>query len=208
MSFPADPFLSAIESRVSCYGLRKESPILNTRLEGIIRSIIQHAPSAFNVQSTRAVILLEDDHEALWDVADSCLKEGVSEGAYAYLSRGIVGFKRAYGTVLFFEDEAALEALGSKNASVSHMVAEWSHHSNGMHQVLVWTALQLEGLGCNLQHYNFVPSFGDEVRQRWKIPDTWSLQAQLVFGAPEAGLVRKRERTYLPIEGRLVVFGA
>lgn len=37
------------------------------------------------------------------------------------------------------------------------MFPEWSEHASGMHQILVWTALELEGLGANLQHLNAIP---------------------------------------------------
>lgn len=77
-----------------------------------------------------------------------------------------------------------------------------------MHQFITWTALELEGLGCNLQHYNFLPPFVDEVRKIWNLPETWTLHAQLVFGTPQNGLQRSRERTYEPLEARVKVFGA
>jgi predicted oxidoreductase (fatty acid repression mutant protein) len=78
-----------------------------------------------------------------------------------------------------------------------------------MHQFIVWTALELEGLGCNLQHYNFMPEFTAEVRKTWNLPDTWDLYSQLVFGQPQNGaLQRSRERTYLPLEDRVKLFGA
>lgn len=82
-----------------------------------------------------------------------------------------------------------------------------SHHSSGMHQFIAWTALELEGLGCNLQHYNFMPQFSEEVAREWKLPESWKLFSQLVFGTPTDGLKRSRERTYLPVEDRVKVFG-
>lgn len=77
-----------------------------------------------------------------------------------------------------------------------------------MHQFIVWTALELEGLGCNLQHYNFMPEFSDQVRETWKLPETWKLHCQLVFGQPKDGLARSREREYSPLEDRVKVFGS
>jgi uncharacterized protein len=77
-----------------------------------------------------------------------------------------------------------------------------------MHQFITWTALELEGLGCNLQHYNFMPAFVEAVRKEWAVPGSWLLHAQLVFGTPADGLTRSRERTYLPLESRVKVYGA
>lgn len=39
-----------------------------------------------------------------------------------------------------------------------------------MHQLVVWTALETEGLGATLQHYN--PIIDDEVKNEWNIQVT------------------------------------
>jgi len=77
-----------------------------------------------------------------------------------------------------------------------------------MHQFIAWTALELEGLGANLQHYSFMPDFSKEVLETWDLPRTWVLHAQLVFGQPADGLKRSRERTYAPLEERVKFIGA
>lgn len=87
------------------------------------------------------------------------------------------------------------------------MVMIGATHSNGIHQFIAWTALELEGLGCNLQHYDFMPEFCDEVRKEWSVPESWVLHSQLVFGEPVNGLQRSRERTYLPLEERVKMHG-
>ena len=77
-----------------------------------------------------------------------------------------------------------------------------------MHQFVVWTAFSLEGMGCNLQHYNFIPEFVDQVLAAWKLPQTWKLKAQLVFGKLKDGkMERKHERTYKPLDERVMVIG-
>ncbi|KAJ9602599.1 hypothetical protein H2200_012792 [Cladophialophora chaetospira] len=203
-----DDFLAAAEYRRSVYTLTNKSTISDARIHEIINTAVKNAPSAFNVQSARAVVLLKEHHEKLWDLGDSLVKKAMPEAAYAGLAPRIQGFKAAYGSVLWFEDHAALDALKSKNPAIQHVVPEWSDHSNGMHQFIAWTALELEGLGANLQHYNFMPEFVDAVRKEWNIPDTWALHSQLVFGTPQHGLERSRERTYLPLEERVKVHGA
>ncbi|EOO03067.1 putative nitroreductase family protein [Phaeoacremonium minimum UCRPA7] len=79
----------------------------------------------------------------------------------------------------------------------------WAMQSDAMLQFTLWTALEAEGLGANLQHYN--PLIDSRVASEWKIPDNWKLNAQLVFGGKtgEAG-----PKDFLPIEERLKVFGA
>jgi predicted oxidoreductase (fatty acid repression mutant protein) len=72
-----------------------------------------------------------------------------------------------------------------------------------MHQFVIWTALQAEGLGCNLQHYN--PLIDAKVAAQWEVPKDWELNAQLVFGVP-AG--QPEEKSFLPVGERFKVFGA
>ncbi|KAF7191773.1 putative nitroreductase HBN1 [Pseudocercospora fuligena] len=200
--------LSASETRISCYELTSTSPIPDTRIHEIITHTIKHTPSSFNVQSARAVILLKTDHKKLWDLADNVAKKVHPEPYEKMLKKMISGFKEAYGTVLWFEDDEALKGLAAKNPLFGDLVPGWGEVSNGMHQFVAWTALELEGLGCNLQHFNFMEEFSDAVSKEWNLPSTWKLKAQLVFGTPVNGLVRKRERTYKPLEERVQMFGS
>lgn len=74
--------------------------------------------------------------------------------------------------------------------------------------VAVWTALSLEGVGCSMQHYNFDPTFTADVKKTWQLPESWDLKSQLVFGSPKNAFERDHERTYLPVEPRVKVFGS
>lgn len=203
-----ESLFAAAETRISCYDLTKSSPILPARIQEIIEQSVKHAPSSFNVQSTRAVILIKDDHETLWDIADRVAKSKHPQAHEKMLSKMIAGFKGAYGTVLWLEDEEALSSLAAKQALFGHLVPQWGDHSSGMNQFVAWTALELEGLGCNLQHFNFMEEFSEEVMKTWNLPGTWRLKSQLVFGTPRDGLVRKKARTYAPLEERVKLFGA
>ncbi|MNI90586.1 hypothetical protein D3C73_1481250 [compost metagenome] len=51
-----------------------------------------------------------------------------------------------------------------------------------MLQFAIWTALEMEGFGASLQHYN--PLIDYEVKKEWNIPSTWKLVAQMPFGVP------------------------
>lgn len=79
----------------------------------------------------------------------------------------------------------------------------WSSHSTAMLQWAVWTALDAEGLGANLQHYN--PLVDERVASTWNVPADWKLSAMLVFGGKtgEAG-----PKTFLPQEDKFKSFGA
>ncbi|KAL3426481.1 nitroreductase [Phlyctema vagabunda] len=208
MSSPSDNFVTAISSRISCYNLINSSPISDSQIDKLISSVVTHTPSAFNVQSARAVVLLKHEHEKLWDIGDALLKKNMPATAYQALAPKVRGYRSAYGSVLWFEDQTALQDLAQRQPAVKDLVQEWSYHSSGMHQFAAWTALELEGFGCNLQHYNFMPEFCQEVAKVWDIPENWKLQSQLVFGMPENGLNRSRERTYVPTEDRVRIIGA
>lgn len=53
-------FSEAIESRRTIYNLEKSISISDEELEEIISHAVKHVPSAFNSQSTRIVLLLND----------------------------------------------------------------------------------------------------------------------------------------------------
>lgn len=201
-------FFAAVETRISCYELSKESPIPDSRIREIVSTAVKHAPSSFNVQSARAVILLKAEHDTLWNIADRVSQSAQPEMYNKMLGKMISGFSSAYGTVLWFEDQEALDGLAAKNPLFGDLVPGWGDTSSGMHQFIAWTALELEGFGCNLQHFNFIGEFEEEVKRQWGLPGTWRLKSQLVFGKPVNGLVRKRERSYLPMEDRVKIFGS
>lgn len=56
-----------------------------------------------------------------------------------------------------------------------------------MHQFTLWTALDAAGLGANLQHYQIVESVVTRAAEMYKVPESWSMQAQLVFGGVADG---------------------
>lgn len=67
----------------------------------------------------------------------------------------------------------------------------------------MWTALEEEGFGANLQHYN--PLIDQQISATWNVPANWSLKAQLVFGKPTG---TPREKDFKPLEERVFVHGA
>ena len=122
----ADSLLEAIQVRRSIYSLTKESTISDARIKEIVEAAIKHCPSAFNVQSARAVVLLREDHEKLWDIGDGILKKSMPEAAYNGLAPKVAGFKGGYGSVLWFEDQESLDVLKQKNNAIQHVVPECS----------------------------------------------------------------------------------
>ena len=76
-------------------------------------------------------------------------------------------FKSGYGTVLYFEDNQVVEELQENFALYKDNFPIWSQQSSGMLQFAIWTALEIEGFGATLQHYN--PLIDEEVRKEWEV---------------------------------------
>jgi len=93
--------------------------------------------------------------------------------------------------------------MQSKFPIYASMFPEWAQESDAMHQYALWCALEAEGLGANLQHYN--PLIDAKVTKEWNVPESWKLRAEMVIGgrAGEPG-----EKMFKPVDGeRFIVHG-
>ncbi|MBS4200868.1 nitroreductase family protein [Bacillus sp. FJAT-49732] len=194
-------FYTAVENRRSIYGISKETVISDERIEEIVAYAIKHAPTSFNSQSGRAVILLGENHDKLWNITEAALRELVPSENFKPTEEKMAGFRNGYGTILFFEDQTVVRALQEKFPTYAEKMPEYSLQSSGMLQYIVWTALEVEGYGASLQHYN--PIIDEAVQKIWDIPENWKLISQMPFGKPTAGA---REKQYNSIEERMKVF--
>ncbi|MCX7780824.1 MAG: nitroreductase family protein [Negativicutes bacterium] len=190
-------FLQAVKERRTVYGIGKASPISDARIEEIVSEAVKYAPSAFNSQSARIVVLFGDHHDKFWDITRNTLRKLVT-GDFSQTDEKISGFQRGYATILFFEDQAVVKSLQSKFPRYKDNFPVWSQHSSGMLQYIIWTALEAEGLGANLQHYN--PVIDNEVKQTWNIPEEWMLIAQMPFGEK---LAEPGAKEFQPLETRV-----
>ncbi|TDQ43002.1 nitroreductase family protein [Aureibacillus halotolerans] len=193
-------FFGALENRRSYYGLNKDHVVSDERIEEVVKHAVKHVPSAFNSQTARVVILLGGDHDKLWDITTDVLKVVVGDGDFSGTQQRMDGFKAAYGTVLFFEEQDVVRDFQEQFALFADNFPIWSDQSSGMHQLAVWTGLELEGFGASLQHYN--PLIDEQVAQEWDIPNTWKLRAQMPFGKPTAA---PGEKNFQPIDARVKI---
>lgn len=113
----------------------------------------------------------------------------------------INSFKNGYGTVLYFEDNSVIESLQKQFALYKDNFPIWSQQTSGMHQFVIWTALEIEGFGASLQHYNEL--IENDVKKEWSIPENWKLIGQMPFGKPTA---KPDEKQFSPLEERIKVF--
>lgn len=192
----------ALRHRRSYYDIKAESPITDEAIEEIVRYAVKHIPSAFNSQSTRAVLLLGEHHIALWEIVKNALRPLVSVEAFPQTEAKVDRcFAAGYGTVLFFEDTDVVKSMQQQFPLYADNFPVWSQHTSAMHQLAVWTMLEDAGFGASLQHYN--PLIDQQIRTKWELPDSWHLVAQMPFGTPGS---EPQEKTFQPLDERVRIF--
>jgi Predicted oxidoreductase related to nitroreductase len=194
-------FYEAMLKRRSVYALGKDTSITKERIREILEYAVLHVPSAFNSQGARLVLLHGTESSRFWDIVRGILQKIVPPDAYPKTGAKIDSFDAGAGTILFFEDQDVIRDLSERFPLYRENFPVWSLESNGMLQYAVWTALETEGFGASLQHYN--PLVDEAVRERWNLPAGWKLLAEMPFGA---SLGSAGEKTFLPVGDRLRVF--
>ena len=158
----------AIATRRSVYALNRELPLPPGEIVATIEHALRHAPSAFNSQSTRLLVLFGAEHEKLWDLTADALRAVVPAEAFAPTAEKIAGFRAAAGTVLFFEDRNVIKGLQERFPSYADTFPGSADQAGAMLQYALWTAFATQHIGANLQHYN--PLIDSAVAQTWDIP--------------------------------------
>ena len=194
-------FYTAVSERRSIYGIRKEAVAPDERIQEVIEHAVKHTPSAFNSQSARVVLLLEGEHDKLWEITKDALRKIVPAEQFGATEQKINSFLSGYGSVLFFEDTSVVESLQKEFALYKDNFPVWSQQSSGMLQYVIWTSLDIEGYGASLQHYNEL--IEADIKKEWSIPNNWKLIAQMPFGKP---VVEPDEKHFQPLEGRIKIF--
>lgn len=196
-------FYELAKKRRSIYHLGKNIELSNDKLVKLIKDIVDQTPSSFHSQTSRVVILLGEEHDALWEITREKLRAIVGEDNFEGTDQKINSFKAAKGTVLFYEDKDVVSGLQKQFPLYADNFPIWSEHSTGLTQYAVWLALAEVDIGASLQHYN--PIIDADVAKRWDIPSNWVLRAQMPFGSIESPA---SEKNHLDEETRYRVFGA
>ncbi|QOW46125.1 MULTISPECIES: nitroreductase family protein [Acinetobacter] len=195
-------FLDLIKNGRTIYAIGRRVEQTPEQLTALIQNAIKQSPSSFNSQSSRAVILFNAEHEKFWEFVKEKLQAySKDEASAAKTNARIDSFKAGFGTVLFFEDLDVVKSLQAQFPSYADNFPIWAEHSTAIAQFATWTALNTEGLGASLQHYN--PIVDEQVHAEWDIPASWKLRAQFVFGSIEAPAT---EKTYIEDQVRFKVF--
>ncbi|AYF92195.1 nitroreductase family protein [Apilactobacillus bombintestini] len=173
------------KQRRSIYALGRNVNQTPEELTEFIENTIKEAPSAFNSQSTRAVVLFNDYQDKIWDMVLDNLKPHLkSDDAVKATTEKINGFKNGFATILYFTDMDVVHGLEKNFPAYADNFYDWSEQAQGNAQYAVWTGLAENGIGANVQHYN--PLIDADVAKEFDIPANWKLRAEMVFGSIEA----------------------
>lgn len=194
-------FLELIRQRRSIYNLNTETSVTQKQIMNVIERCVYEAPSAFNSQSPRVVVLFGDSSKKFWNLAMESLKKVVPADKFGPTEEKINSFMQGLGTVLFYEDDKITEGLQEKFPTYKDKFPQWAEHNNAILQYMVWTALTELGLGANLQHYN--PLVDEAAAGAFDIPKNWRLIAQMNFGAVKQAAAGK---SHEPLKERIKVF--
>lgn len=177
--------------RRSIYPLGRQVTQTPEALYDLVKSAVKQSPTSFNNQSVRAVVLMGDAHEKLWDMTAQRLQQEVpDEAAYQQtLAKINHAFKAGFGTVLFYTDTDVVKMYEEQIPLYAENFYDWSEQGHGMAEYATWLALTEAGLGASLQHYN--PLIDEAVAAAFDIPDNWRLRAQMPFGSIEAAASEK-----------------
>ncbi|SBV36979.1 Nitroreductase-like oxidoreductase [uncultured Stenotrophomonas sp.] len=193
--------ISLYQKRRSQYALGRNLPVSQDQATDLIKRAVREAPSAFNAQSSRALILHGAQSVKFWELAKDALRKIVPAEAFATTEAKLDSFAAGAGTVLYFIDTDVVHNLQEQFPLYADNFPVWAEQSNGIAQFAVWTALADAGIGASLQHYN--PLVDEAVRREWGIAENWKLRAQMPFGSNEAGF---GEKSYMEDEARFKVF--
>ncbi|WVW81736.1 hypothetical protein I302_103732 [Kwoniella bestiolae CBS 10118] len=208
----SNAFFEAVENRRSYYNLTKESPLSNDQLKSLVEKAVKFAPTSFNGQQSRAVLVTGKKHEEVWDAV---LKAyigtlgGNKEQEAFWTDKINTQYKAGYGTVLFFEDQDVINSFSGKMPYLSQHFPIWSENSAGILQYIVWTALEAEGYGASLQHFGgFVPQVQTDLTNLLEVSAQWKSTALLPFGKPSGppGQPGKPAKEFEPLEKRTKFF--
>lgn len=176
-------FFNAMKNRRSIYSISNSSTVSDEKIKEIVEESVKHTPTAFNSQTGRVMLLLNENHNKFWDITEDALRKVVPQGQFEPTKEKIESFRSGYGTILFFEDQETVKSLQEQFPLYKDSFPSYSLQASGMLQYNVWTGLAIEGLGASLQHYTEL--IESDIQKEWNINESWKLIAQMPFGKKE-----------------------
>ena len=173
--------MDVIEKRRSNYDLGNNLEISKKDLINLLRKIIYYAPSPFNVQSSKIVLLNKKSHHLLWTtVVEEFLKKNNNGDLLDSDKARIKREDKAYGTILFYKDERVIEEFKEKlDAYEQKSLDSWCIEESAMLQMNIWNELRLRNIGAHIVHFDDID---EEVSVAFDIDKNYKLVAMMVFG--------------------------
>lgn len=165
--------INLLEKRRSYYVIDKNIPVSESEIAEKIEKVTELVPDAFNMKSSRVVVVFGENHNKLWDEVYNVFNGQVAR-------EKIDTFKAGAGTVLFFYDEETVRNLQEQFSIYADNFPMWANHASAMLQFSVWSMLRELNVGATLQHYN--PLIDEKVKELFNIPKNYKMVAQMPFG--------------------------
>jgi uncharacterized protein len=173
--------IKAIAQRRSMSQLTKTPSFDKELVSQTIQDVLKHTPSAFNSQSSGALVIMGEVHEAFWEeVRHRVLPLVSDEKAIVRTNKKIDGFKGGDGTVIFLENQTINQSLRERFPLYASSVDLWADQGQGFVQYGVWLALHELNFGVSLQHYN--PLIDDYIYDELKVERHFKIVGQMPFG--------------------------
>ncbi|MEK9198998.1 nitroreductase family protein [Lysinibacillus halotolerans] len=189
-------YFEALKNRRSIHFLEDVTVVPDEQVIEIVETALNHVPTAFNGQETRAVVIFNDEHRTLWNRVEEVARAKNGDRDFSRTESRINGFRNGHGTILFFQDTAITKGFQEKMPNLHNEFDVWAQQNQGMLQYAIWTGLEAVGYAASLQHME-VP-----LKEEWNIPSTWTLIAQMPFGKQNQELTEKH---IVPVKEKLIV---
>ena len=195
-------FTDLVQSRRTRYAIGNNTELTKEEITARLREVAREIPTASNSQTSRLVLVFGENNEKLWGHILDVQKDVMPAEMWEMMSGVMLGAKGAVGTVLFFEDLDAVEAMPAKGERAE----TYKQHNNANVQFATWLALTELGLGASLQHMNVghKEGYDKSILELLDLPANYELVAQMPFGSIEGDANPKE---YIADDVRVQVIG-
>src|SRR5690554_1398059 len=118
--------IELFRQRRTQYALGRNLQATPEQIIDLVKEAVRQAPSSFNSQSSRAVVLLGEQSEKFWELTREALRPLVPAEAFGTTEAKLASFAAGVGTVLFFEDQNVVKGLQEQFPSYADNFPIWS----------------------------------------------------------------------------------
>ncbi len=143
-------FNEVMKRRRSIYSLNNNVALSKKEINQLVKFAMKHSPSAFNSQTSRAIILYNHHHLQLRDIVEDTLRSIVPPENFSGTISKLDSFRKGLGTILFFKDEDVIKSFENSYPVYAENFSGWAEQSTGIAQFAVWCSLTNENIGASL----------------------------------------------------------